>query len=102
MTELSPIAVPPAFTVADLRAELQLTLADMAEKVGLTSKSQMHEIERTNRASVDVALRIEALSTVDGCARIDAAELSEDVRKARHGLDHASGDSTTEAQDHAA
>lgn len=71
-------------TVAALRTELDLTLAQMGERIGL-SKSQMHEVEATNRASLRVALAIEALSIVDGTARIDAADLSEDVKLSRHG-----------------
>lgn len=67
--------------VAALRASLGLTLADMGERVGL-SKSQMHEVERAGRASLPVALRIEALAE----GRIDAADLCEDVRAARAGL----------------
>lgn len=70
-----------ALSVADLRGELGLTLAEMGERVGL-SKSQMHEVERTNRASLRVALAIEALAA----GRIDAGSLSEDVRLSRHGL----------------
>jgi DNA-binding XRE family transcriptional regulator len=65
-------------TVAALRAELKLTLADMGERVGI-SKSQMHEVEANNRASLRVALAIEELS---GC-RIDAGALNEDVRLSR-------------------
>lgn len=70
-------------TVAGLRAELDLTLAAMGERVGI-SKSQMHEVESTGRASLRVALAIEKLSVLDGAPRIDAARLSEDVRIARH------------------
>lgn len=68
-------------SVATLRRELGLTLAEMGERVGL-SKSQMHEVERTGRASLRVALAIEELSG----ARVDAAVLSEEVRAARHAL----------------
>lgn len=70
MTELNAIA--------QLRSELDLTLAQMGERVGL-SKSQMHEVERTGQASLPVALEIEKLSG----GRIDAASLSEAVRLAR-------------------
>lgn len=65
-------------SISDLRAELGLTLAELGEKVGL-SKSQMHDAERTGRASLRVAIELESLS--DG--RIDAARLNDDVRKAR-------------------
>lgn len=70
-----------ALSIADLRRELGLTLAEMGERVGL-SKSQMHDAEAKNRASLGVALRIEELSG----GRIDAAAINEDVRLARHGL----------------
>ncbi len=87
MTEQSIIAAAPdqgnefaPFTVKVLRAELQLTLAEMGERIGL-SKSQMHEVESTGRASLRVALAIEALSG----QRIDAAGLNDDVRLSRHG-----------------
>lgn len=85
-------------TVAALRAELDLTLAQMGARVGL-SKSQMHEVERSGQASLPVALEIERLSA----GRIDAAALCEAVRLARescgggcggeavHGADHAPG-----------
>jgi transcriptional regulator with XRE-family HTH domain len=67
--------------VAALRRELSLTLAEMGERVGL-SKSQMHEVERSGRASLPVALAIETLSE----GRIDAADLNEDVKAARHAV----------------
>ena len=68
-------------TIASLRAELGLTLADFGERIGL-SKSQTHDAEATNRTSLRVAVEIEALSE----GRIDAADLNDDVRKARHGI----------------
>ncbi|HKT85613.1 MAG TPA: hypothetical protein VJQ77_05955 [Novosphingobium sp.] len=68
--------------IADLRTELGLSLEAFAAEIGLQSRGRMSVIERENRCSLDVALRIEDLSG----GRIDAAELSEDVRKARHGL----------------
>lgn len=78
-------AAPPN-AVAALRAGLGLTLAEMGERIGL-SKSQMHEVERTGRASLPVALRIEKLSaTLGEELRIDAADLSVDVQAARHGV----------------
>ena len=106
MNQTLPVAATdsePLNAVAALRAELGLTLAEMGERVGL-SKSQMHEVERTARASLPVALRIEALSAEADGARIDAADLSEDVKAARAALvaatDHASGDSREGVQDH--
>lgn len=61
------------------RKALGLTLAEMGERCGI-SKSQMHEVERVGRASLPVALAIEALSE----GSIDAAALNDDVRAARH------------------
>lgn len=54
------------------------TLEAFGRRVGL-SKSQMHEVEKSDRASLRVALAIEALS--DG--RIDAGTLCDEVRLAR-------------------
>lgn len=75
-----------SITIADLRAEMDLTLAEFGQLIGL-SKSQMHEVERTGRASLRVALALEQLSS----RRIDAARLNDDVRQAREGVvsDHA-------------
>lgn len=70
------------FTIADLRAELGLSLEQFAERVGLQSRGRMSVIEREGRCSLDVALQIEALAE----GRIDAADLNEDVKAARHGL----------------
>lgn len=84
MTELSDMScseAADALSVAGLRAELELTLAEMGERIGL-SKSQMHEVERSGRASLRVALAIEELSG----RRIDAASLNDDVKASRHGL----------------
>jgi predicted transcriptional regulator len=78
--------VAPANSIADLRATLELTLEGMGGLVGI-SKSQMHEVERTGRASLRVALRIEELSG----GAIDAADLCDDVRAARAVLPVASG-----------
>lgn len=65
-------------TIASLRSERQETLEAFGRRIGL-SKSQMHEVEKSGRASLRVALAIEALS--DG--RIDAGDLCEEVRLAR-------------------
>src|SRR3546814_11390917 len=62
-----------AFTIKDLRSEMGLTLEQFGQKVGL-SKSQMHEVERTGKASLRVALGIETLSG----HRIDSAARSEE------------------------
>ena len=77
-TALTP--APAALTIAALRTELGLTLQELGERIEL-SKSQMHEVEQSNRASVRVAVAIEELSG----GRIDAAGLNEDVRLSRHG-----------------
>jgi hypothetical protein len=69
-------------TIAQLRAELGLSLEQFAEKVGLQSRGRMSVIEREGRCSLEVALRIETLSG----GRIDTAQLSEDVKAARHGV----------------
>ncbi|BEV02225.1 helix-turn-helix transcriptional regulator [Novosphingobium olei] len=79
-----PEAVPTTratISVADLRTELGLTLAEMGERVGL-SKSQMHDVERRNSATVRVSLMLESMS--DG--RLDAGVLCEEVWLSRHGL----------------
>lgn len=72
--------------IATLRAELGLSLEEFAARVGLASRGRMSVIERENRCSLDVALKIEALSDAGEGPRIDAAKLCEDVRAARHGL----------------
>ena len=74
-----PQQIELASPVRALRKALGLTLAEMGERCGI-SKSQMHEVERAGRASLPVALAIEALSE----GRIDAADLNEDVKAARH------------------
>ena len=68
--------------ISDLRAELGLSLEEFAEKVGLASRGRMSVIERAGLCSFKVALAIESLSQ----GRIDAADLNEDVRAARHGI----------------
>lgn len=83
--------------IAELRAEMGLTLEEFAARVGQKSRGRMSVIEAENRCSLPVALAIEELS---GC-RIDAAELCEDVRRARSGLcvDHAAADSDAAGAD---
>jgi DNA-binding XRE family transcriptional regulator len=65
--------------VAALRRSLGMTLGEMGRACGI-SKSQMHAVERSGRASLRVALRLEELSG----GRIDAGALNADVRAARH------------------
>lgn len=79
-TTAAAVLAEPPLTIAALRTELTLTLQELGERIGL-SKSQMHEVEQSNRASVRVAVALEELSG----GRIDAAGLNEDVRLSRHG-----------------
>lgn len=73
--------------IADLRAELGLSLEEFASRIGLASRGRMSVIEREERCGLDVALRIELLSAdAEGRPRIDAAALCDDVRAARAGL----------------
>jgi hypothetical protein len=67
--------------IADLRTEMKLSLEAFAALIGLQSRGRMSVIERENRCSLKVALEIERLSG----GRIDAADLSDDVRLSRHG-----------------
>ena len=62
-------------TISELRAELGLTLAEFAKAVGLASKGQASQIERSAKSSIKVALEIEKLSS----GRIKAASLNEDI-----------------------
>lgn len=80
LAEPATATAPIVLTIAALRTELGLTLQELGERIEL-SKSQMHEVEQSNRASVRVAVAIEDLSG----GRIDAAGLNEDVRLSRHG-----------------
>lgn len=67
-------------TIADLRAELGLSLEAFGERIGLSSKGNVSLIERGRLTpSLSVALAIEKLSG----GRIDAATLNDDVRAAR-------------------
>lgn len=79
LTERSKLWNKVGMKIADLRNELGLSLEAFAERVGLQSKGRMSMIERENRCSLAVALRIEELSE----GRIDAAGLSDDVHAAR-------------------
>lgn len=73
--------------IADLRAEMALSLEEFAARIGLASRGRMSVIEREGRCSLEVALRIEKLSG----GRIDAANLSDDVRAARAGANAVHG-----------
>ncbi len=61
-----------------------MTLEQFADNLGGLSKGYLSGIEKDNRASLTVALRIEELSG----GRIDAADLNEDVRAARAACRH--------------
>jgi hypothetical protein len=69
-----------------------LTLEKFAERLGFKSKGLASELERTEVASLRVALAIEELSG----GRIDAAGLCEEVRLARAAV-HASPDTAADA-----
>lgn len=62
-------------TIAELRAELGLSLEAFANAVGLSSKGYAHALEQGGSCSVRVALEIEKLSG----GRIAAASLNPDV-----------------------
>lgn len=67
-------------SIADLRAELDLSLSGFAELLGLNSKGHVSQIERGETCcSVSVALKIEELSR----GRILADDLNSDVRLVR-------------------
>ncbi|MBE7186042.1 MAG: hypothetical protein INR68_16720 [Methylobacterium mesophilicum] len=66
-------------TIAALRKELGLSLDAFAAEVGLKSKGQASEIEKSNACSPHVALAVERLSA----RRIDAASLNPVIRAAR-------------------
>jgi DNA-binding XRE family transcriptional regulator len=67
-------------TIASLRKELGLTLDELAEQLGISSKGYLSQIERgVIDCSLSIALRIEEFSG----GRIDAASLSRDVSMAR-------------------
>ena len=84
-----PGAGSAALTISELRRELGLTQAEFGARIGLANKASVSLLENGHRpkASLNVALAIEALAE----GRIDAADLCEDVRRAREGvvLDHA-------------
>lgn len=70
------------FTVKSLRKEMGLTQEEFSRRVGLNSGGRLSCVERgIAPCPLRVALKIESLS--DG--RIDAADLCDDVKLARHG-----------------
>jgi DNA-binding XRE family transcriptional regulator len=70
------------FTIETLRRELGLNQADFAGRIGLANKASVSLLERGGPCSLPVALAIEALSA----GRIDAADLNQDVKAARHAV----------------
>jgi len=76
-------AMTKHFGIADLRAEMGITLEEFGAIVGISSKGHMSTVERGERpCSLGVALKIEELAA----GRIDAASLCDDVRAARSGV----------------
>lgn len=69
-------------SIAGLRKSLGLTLEEFAGRIGLKSKGQASEIERTEKCSPEVALEIERLSA----GTINASALNATVAAARQGL----------------
>lgn len=63
---------------------------EFAALIGLSSKGNVSIIERENRCGLRVALKIEQLSE----GRVNAADLNEEVRLSRHGLDHVATDTS--------
>lgn len=79
MCEQEGMANPSVTPIAMLRKALGLTLEDFGDRIGLKSKGQVSEIEKTGRCSPEVALQIEALSNFE----IDAGSLNAVVASAR-------------------
>lgn len=68
-----------SITVRQLREELGLSQTELAERLGLANKASVSIIEKTGKASFDVALKFEEVSN----GRIDAGSLNAAVRRAR-------------------
>jgi transcriptional regulator with XRE-family HTH domain len=80
-------------SIRGLRDLLSLSLADFGARVGISSKGQMSDIENGKApCGLKTALAIEALARGANYS-IDAAQLNEDVRRARESamLDQTSG-----------
>lgn len=69
--------------IVALRREMGLSQTEFGAAIGLASKGKVSVLELSGRASLQVALKIEDLSRVDGVPRIDAAQLNDDVARAR-------------------
>lgn len=65
--------------IAELRKRLDLTQEQFAQRVGLSSKSSVSELEASERASIRVALEIEKLSE----GAISAEHLNSEVALVR-------------------
>lgn len=78
MTNISP----PSITIAELRSTLGLTLAGLAEQLGLSGLGNISAMERDNRAALKTALRLEEIAAANGL-RLDAATICDDVALAR-------------------
>lgn len=74
--------MPSVITVSDLRQERGETLEEFGRAIGVNSKGRVSEYVRENRFPLNAAL---ALQDISG-GRIDAAELCDDVRRARAGV----------------
>lgn len=80
MCKLASMQSP--LTIEALRRELGLNQTEFALRIGLANKASVSLLERGGPCSLPVAIKIEELSE----GRIDAADLNEDVKAARHGL----------------
>lgn len=74
--------MPSIITVSDLRQERGETLEEFGRAIGVNSKGRVSEYIRDNRFPLNAALALQELSG----GRIDAAELCDDVRRARAGV----------------
>jgi transcriptional regulator with XRE-family HTH domain len=82
MEQLANMGDPGAAIVA-LRRKMGLSQTEFGAAIGLASKGKVSVLESSGRASLPVALKIEDLSRVDGVPLIDAAQLNDDVARAR-------------------
>lgn len=76
-------AFAPGLAVAALRQELGLTQQEFGERIGLPNKTSVSLLESGKRPNISARVAV-AIETLSG-NRIDAADLSEDVKLARHG-----------------
>lgn len=73
-----------SITIHDLRKSLGMNQQEFGVAIDIKSKGLVSLIENGKASpTVSQALKIEALSIQDGAARIDAAQLNDDVRSAR-------------------